>query len=128
MHQASLPCYNALYTPMHELPVTKGMLSIALEHATKAGASKITAINLVIGEMSGIVDDSVQFYFDFMSKDTLAEGALLTFERIPARFRCHACETEFSPVEREWICPQCGEWTVDIIAGKEFYVDSIEVE
>jgi hydrogenase nickel incorporation protein HypA/HybF len=113
---------------MHELPVTQGMLSIALEHATKAGASKITGINLVIGEMSGIVDDSVQFYFDFISKDTLAEGAVLHFERIPTRFHCHSCETEFSPAQGEWICPQCGEWTVDIIAGREFYVDSIEVE
>jgi hydrogenase nickel incorporation protein HypA/HybF len=113
---------------MHELPVTKGMLSIALEHAAKAGAKKITRINLLIGEMSGIVDDSVQFYFDFVSKDTAAEGATLSFERVPACFRCRACETTFSPSDREWTCPQCGELSMEIVAGREFYVDSIEVE
>ncbi len=113
---------------MHELAVTQSMLSIALEHAAKASATKIIRINLVIGEISGIVDDSVQFYFDFVSKDTRAEGATLNFERIPARFRCHACETVFSPENRQWTCPQCGELSLEIVAGKEFYVDSIEVE
>ena len=70
---------------MHELPVTQGMLSIAVEHAERAGAEKITAINITVGEMSGIVDDSIQFYFDFVSKDTPAEGALLNFERVTAK-------------------------------------------
>ncbi|MGB9300962.1 MAG: hydrogenase maturation nickel metallochaperone HypA [Anaerolineae bacterium] len=113
---------------MHELPVTQGMLSIALEHAARAGAKKITAINLTIGEMSGIVDDSVQFYFDIVSQDTPAQGALLNFERIPARFRCKACDESFSLDSGQWACPHCGEWSVEIIAGREFYVDSIEVE
>ena len=113
---------------MHELAVTQGMLSIALEHASKAGAKKITRINLAIGEMSGIVDDSVQFYFDFVSKDTLAEGATLSFERVPARFRCRSCQTEFSPGEQQWTCPHCEELSLEIVSGREFYVDSIEVE
>jgi hydrogenase nickel incorporation protein HypA/HybF len=113
---------------MHELPVTQGMLAIALEHAQKAGAKKITAINLVIGEMSGIVDDSVQFYFDFIAKDTLAEGASLRFERVPTRFHCRACEQDFSDSDRNWVCPHCGEWTVEILSGREFYVESIEVD
>jgi len=113
---------------MHELPVTQGMLSIALEHAARAGAKKITAINLTIGEMSGIVDDSIQFYFDIVSQDTLAQGALLNFERVPARFRCKACDESFSLDGGQWACPNCGEWSVEIIAGREFYVDSIEVE
>ena len=114
---------------MHELPVTQGMLSIALEHAERAGAKKITAINITVGEMSGIVDDSIQFYFDFVSKDTPAEGALLTFERVPARFHCKACDEDFSVGDNgQWACPHCGAWSVEILAGREFYVDSIEVE
>ncbi len=115
-------------TAMHELAVTQGMLSIALEHAAKAGAKRITRINLLLGEMSGIVDDSVQFYFDFVSKGTAAEGAILSFERVAACFRCRACQTTFSPGDREWTCPQCGELSLEIVAGREFYVDSIEVD
>jgi len=113
---------------MHELSVTQGLLDIALEKAKGAQASKITAINLVIGEMSGIVDDCVQFYFDFLSKDSIASDAKLAFTRIPMQVRCRNCGFSFAPDKSAWSCPQCGQWNVEILSGQEFYVDSIEVE
>ncbi len=60
---------------MHELGITQSILSIAMEKASEIQASKITKINLIIGELSGIVDDCVQFYFDFLSQDTIAAEA-----------------------------------------------------
>lgn len=113
---------------MHELSVTQGMLDIALEKAKEAQASRITGINLVIGEMSSIVDDSVQFYFDFLSRDSIASGATLSFTRIPIQVRCRNCGLSFTPDKSLWSCPQCSEWDVEVIAGREFYIDSIEVE
>ena len=82
---------------MHELAVTEEILRVALEHAERAQATRITDIHLVIGALSTIVDDSMQFYFDFLSPDTIAAGAKLHFERIPARLRCRQCEHEFEP-------------------------------
>lgn len=82
---------------MHELSVTQVVLDIALEKAREARASRITAINLVIGEMSSIIDDCVQFYFDFLSKDIIASNAKLSFTRIPMQVRCRGCRFSFSP-------------------------------
>ena len=113
---------------MHELSVTQSMLNLALEHAERAGARRITRINLVIGELSGIVDESVQFYFDFVGKDTLAEGAQLAFEWLPARLRCCACGHEFALPDGNWACPVCQALGGEFIAGREFYMESIEVE
>jgi hydrogenase nickel incorporation protein HypA/HybF len=113
---------------MHELAVTEEILRVALEHAERAQASRITDIHLVIGDLSTIVDDSVQFYFDFLSPDTIAAGAKLHFERIPARLRCRACGSEFEPEERDYTCPQCGTLGGEVIAGREFYLDSMQVE
>ncbi|RLC87318.1 MAG: hydrogenase maturation nickel metallochaperone HypA [Chloroflexi bacterium] len=113
---------------MHELAVTQSMLDLALEYAGRAGAQRITRINLVVGELSGIVDDCVQFYFDFVSKGTLAEGAQLAFERQPARLRCRACGHEFTLQDGNWACPVCQAQGGEIIAGREFYMESIEVE
>jgi hydrogenase nickel incorporation protein HypA/HybF len=113
---------------MHELSVTEEILRVAVEHAERAQAKRITDIHLVVGSLSTVVDDSVQFYFDFLSPDTLAAGAELHFKRVPARLRCRQCEHEFEPQEMDWHCPQCNVLGGDVIAGKEFYLDSLEVE
>ena len=113
---------------MHELAVTQSILDIALSEAEKANAKRITSISLVIGDFAGIVDDSVQFYFDFISQDTLAQNATLSFCRIAARFRCRVCGTEFAPQDQDWSCPSCGAAGGEVIAGREFYIESIEIE
>jgi hydrogenase nickel incorporation protein HypA/HybF len=113
---------------MHELAVTEEILRVALEHAERAQATRITDVHLVIGDLSTVVDDSVQFYFDFLSPDTIAAGAKLHFTRIPARLRCRQCGTEFEPQERDYHCPQCETLGGEVVAGKEFYLDSMQVE
>jgi len=113
---------------LHELAITQRVLDIALEKAEEAHATRVTGINLVIGEMSSVVDDCVQFYFDFLSQDSIASGANLTFERIPAQLRCRQCGTCFTPDTPPWNCPKCHQWDVEILAGQELYIDSIEVD
>ena len=114
---------------MHELAITQNVLDIAVEKAREASAARVTGINLVIGDMASVVDDSVQFYFDFVSKETIAAGASLKFQRIPLKLRCRKCGREFGPeAGAPWTCPQCTEWDAEVLAGQEFYIESIEVE
>jgi hydrogenase nickel incorporation protein HypA/HybF len=113
---------------MHELAVTESILDISLRHAEKAGAKRIVSINLIIGQVSSILDDSVQFYWDMISDGTIAKGARLHFERIPAEMKCSDCGEEFSPDDETFLCPKCNSHRVKIIKGDEFRVDSIDVE
>jgi len=113
---------------MHEMAVTQSILDIAIKHAQQAGAARITRINLVIGEMSGVVDDSVQFYFDFLSKETIAEEATLVFDRRPAVYRCRECQATFHPEGLTWECPVCDALSFEVVSGREFRIESIEVE
>src|SRR4051812_21139498 len=76
---------------MHELPVTEAMLAVALDAASGHHASRITTIDLVIAELGSIVDDSIQFYFDPLSRRHSAEGAVLRFRREPAEVVCWMC-------------------------------------
>lgn len=113
---------------MHELAVTESVLQIAERHAQQAGASQVTDIYITIGQLSSIVDDSVQFYWDIISAGTLCQGAQLHFERIPARLSCQDCGHEYSIPTALEPCPNCGGYHVKVVAGEEFFVDSIAIE
>ncbi len=113
---------------MHELSITQNILSIALEHARAVQAKKINKIDITIGELSGIVDDCVRFYFDFLSKDTIAAQATLCFHQTPLKLRCRNCQAVFTPGDTNWLCPSCHEPKVDVISGREGYISSIEVD
>lgn len=111
---------------MHELSITEGILSIALG---AAGGQRITAVNLVIGDLSSFVDDSVQFYFDILSRGTSAEAATLNFVRVPATALCADCGRTFeTKAPLAPACPHCGSAHLVITGGRELRVESIEVE
>ena len=115
---------------MHELPITQSLLEIVLRHAERAGASRITGIDLALGVFTNYVSDSIQFYFDIISRGTPAEGAILHIHRIPATCYCWDCGQNFTwgerilPVE----CPHCKGAASQFTGGDEFYVESMEVE
>ena len=113
---------------MHELSVAQSILKIGLQHAEEAEAKRITDLNIVMGELSSIVDDSIQFYWDIIAKDTIAEGATLHFRRVPAELQCLTCLEKYHPTYKELICPKCGGVGAKIIAGEEFLLESIDVE
>jgi hydrogenase nickel incorporation protein HypA/HybF len=112
---------------MHELSVTESLLEIALRHARQSNANRVINLYLVIGQLSSIVDDSIQFYWELISKDTPAEGAILHFERLPATFSCLDCGCEYSPAG-DLSCPTCHSAHVRVKAGGEFRLDAIDVE
>ena len=113
---------------MHELAITQNMLDLVLEEAKKAGAQRVERINLVVGEMSGIAGESVEFYFEFLSKDTIAHGATLSFKSTETQARCRNCGELFTIEEISQSCPSCQHSNIEIVAGNELYVESIEVE
>jgi len=113
---------------MHELSVTEEILKITLEHARQADADRVLTVNLVVGELTGFAGESIQFYFDLLSKGTEAEKALLSIKRVPTQAHCKACREDFSPDQMNWACPRCGGLMDEVVSGKEFYVESIEVE
>ena len=112
---------------MHELSITQNILEIATEQAELAGATKVTNVYLVIGQLSSIIDDSVQFYWDIISKNSIAENAKLHFCRVEAEIKCLECHHQYK-LENELIpCPECGSINIKFITGDEFYMERIEI-
>jgi hydrogenase nickel incorporation protein HypA/HybF len=113
---------------MHEMSIVESMLDTVLEKAQEAKATKVLRVYLVIGELSGVINDSVDFYFSFLAKDTIAAEAKLFFMRPPTQVRCRNCGTVYSPENMNVTCPNCKERKIEIISGRELYIDNIEVE
>lgn len=111
---------------MHELSITESILEIALRHMREAGASRVTDLYLVIGELSTVVDESVQFYWDIITVDTPAAGSRLHFRRVAAEMTCLNCGRKFGPRDA-LACPACDGIDIRIDAGEEFFLESIEV-
>ncbi|MFY9330013.1 MAG: hydrogenase maturation nickel metallochaperone HypA [Georgfuchsia sp.] len=115
---------------MHELSVIADILKIALKHAESNRARKVVRIRVKIGLLTDFYEEWMQRYLDFSSKGTIAEGAVIEVEWVPAIFRCEACKKGFAVKNREvmdFVCPHCASEKVVFISGREFFVKEIEV-
>jgi hydrogenase nickel incorporation protein HypA/HybF len=113
---------------MHEQSIVESLLDLVLEKAQEANAEKVLRIYLVVGELSGVEETAVEFYFGFLGQNTIADKAELFFMNVPAELRCKNCGNVFTFENRKQNCPVCDKNKVEIISGRELYLDSIEVE
>ncbi len=112
---------------MHELAVTQGILDIAVKEADKKNGRRITRISIKLGALSGMVPDCIQEYYDIISEDTPAYKARLDFDIVPAVIKCNECGSESEIKRYRLRCPVCDGNKVELIHGRELYIDSMEV-
>jgi hydrogenase nickel incorporation protein HypA/HybF len=113
---------------MHELSITESLLNTASDYARKNNAKKVTVLNLVIGELSGIVDESIQFYWNMISENSICERSILHFEKRKAIMICLSCQKEFELAGELSPCPSCSSMDLKFLTGNEFLLESIEIE
>ena len=113
---------------VHEISVMTALLDSVEAHATRIGAKKVLAINLVIGERASIIDDSLLFAFDLLTLGTRAEGAALNVRRTRMRFHCAPCDDDYHRTGTDFRCPRCGAVGQVTDEGSELLIESMEVE
>ena len=112
---------------MHEISVMQSTIEIAIEHAQARSAEKIHRIHMRVGALAGVVIDALEFAFPIVAQGTMAEGATLEIEFVPALCRCSTCGSEFEPKDFFYECPNCQALTVDLLHGKELDLAFLEV-
>ncbi|KAJ53362.1 hydrogenase nickel incorporation protein HypA/HybF [Clostridium tetanomorphum] len=113
---------------MHELSLTQSIVKICIEEGNKNNLKKIEEIRLKVGELSGIVPQCIQYYFDIISKDSILQGAEIKVERIPIEIQCRDCNNICVMEKINFCCPNCNSFNIKILKGNEFYIDSIKGE
>lgn len=112
---------------MHEVSLMEQTVDMAVACAIAQGAEKIHTIKLRIGDLSGVIPEAMQFAFSVVTAGTIAEGATLAIESVPARCYCPTCQQEFEPQDIIYACPNCDQLSTEIRQGKELELAAVEV-
>jgi hydrogenase nickel incorporation protein HypA/HybF len=113
---------------VHEMGITSSILAASFDAARDAGATRITEIRISVGELTETVDFALQFAFEALTPDTIAEGATLVIEKIPAKSRCLECGNVYEHDRFQMVCSECGSMAVELLQGRELRIDSIEAD
>jgi hydrogenase nickel incorporation protein HypA/HybF len=122
---------------LHEFSAACSIVETALKAAESNMATKVSVVNVEVGEFTFLIPEQLKFNFDIASRNSILEGAELHINTIKGRLRCDECAFEgeskvdpnlpnqiavFAPMK----CPRCGSSSTKIIGGKDFIITSIE--
>jgi hydrogenase nickel incorporation protein HypA/HybF len=110
---------------MHELSLAEAVVRICCEHAD---GRRVTAVELNVGRLRQVVPDALGFAFELVAQGTPVEGAALQIHEVPVRVACGVCGVETEIERFPLACGGCGGFAVEIVAGEECHVESLEVE
>ena len=112
---------------MHEVSIMDDAVRMAVDAAKKAGASRVLALRLRVGALSGVVPEALRFAFDVVCRDTIAEGSSLEVTTVPAAAWCPVCSAEFQCADFINECPRCHNPNGELRRGRELEIASIKV-
>ena len=109
---------------MHDLSIADAIVAIASDHAQ---GRRVASVEVKIGRLRQVVPDALEFSFGLVAAGTAVEGARLDVEHVAPRVYCPRCELESDVTEFPLACAQCGSVGVDVVAGDELLVESLEL-
>jgi hydrogenase nickel incorporation protein HypA/HybF len=109
---------------MHELSLAAAIVAIAEQHAA---GRRIARVEVRVGQLRQVVPDALLFAFEFAASDTLADGAQLVLEHVPATGDCRACGARSELPGFPLACGTCGTLDLEVVTGEELCVDALDV-
>ena len=100
---------------------------MAEEYLKENKGTSVEQINLVVGDYSGYVADSINLYFDIIAEGSPCEKVKLNIERVKPKLKCTSCQEYFERKPFSFECPYCKGDGEPTEIGKEFYLKSIEI-
>jgi hydrogenase nickel incorporation protein HypA/HybF len=110
---------------VHEFSLASAISETAIRHAA---GRRVTLVSLRVGRLRQVVKDTLDFYWDITTRDTVCAGSRLEIDDVPARLHCSGCDREWEIEVPAFVCGDCGPAGVTVLTGEEFQVESIEVE
>ena len=113
---------------MHEMSVAQNVLEIVHQFTPVQEIPNVRSVRLRIGELAGVVPESLEFCFKVLIEGTPLQGAALAIEHVPLTIRCKNCNTTSKLEFPVFVCPSCNSSDVELKSGTEFHVVEIELQ
>jgi hydrogenase nickel incorporation protein HypA/HybF len=108
---------------MHEMSVAVAMVEQVTETPAAAASGTVSAVRLRLGELAGVVADSLRFCFSLACAGTVLDGAELLIDHVPGRARCTPCGAEWATgMPPQLCCPQCEGGSAELVSGRELQI------
>jgi hydrogenase nickel incorporation protein HypA/HybF len=112
---------------MHEMALCESILQLITEQARAQSFARVRRVWLEVGSLAAVEIPALRFGFDVVTRDTLAEGAVLEIVEIPGRAWCMPCGESCTLAARGDACPRCGGYQLQVIDGTQMRVKELEV-
>ena len=113
---------------MHEMSVAEGIVQVLEDEAQRQAYQRVKAVWLEIGPLACIETSALEFCFEAVTRDTLAQGAALKIIALPGTAWCMQCANTVEITARYDPCPQCGSFQLQVTGGDELRIKELEVE
>ncbi len=113
---------------MHEYGISKNIIETLKNLKKEKSFGTIVEVKIVAGKLLQIVPDSLQFYLDIIKQDTEFSDTKFYFRENKLKIKCNDCGKSSEVEEMEFKCPVCESENIEIVDGKEFFIESVKVE
>lgn len=111
---------------MHEASLCAALLLLVQEEARRHRAERIVTVRLGVGVLAAVEARALAACFELLAEGTLAEGAKLVTDPVPAAAVCRACGRAFPLFRPRDVCPDCGGAALDVTGGLECTLTGLE--
>jgi hydrogenase nickel incorporation protein HypA/HybF len=110
---------------VHELSLCRSIVAISARHAQ---GRRVVSVRVRVGHLRQVVPDTLVSCFELLAPAEGLGGAVLEIVEIPAQVLCNACGATTALERFELRCGSCGGSDLEVVAGEELFVESLEIE
>ena len=122
---------------MHEYTITSNIIEEIIHALQAEGNCKVVAVTLGFGPFTHGSFDSILFWWDVLSKDTIAEGSKLHYKSLDGELFCPTCDEIIKVSQANnypkdeylqiFVCPKCQSLQTEIKSGEEIIIIDVEI-
>jgi len=113
---------------MHEMSLAENMLQLIEDASLEQEFTQVKTVWLEVGQLACVEKESLRFYFDVVTQDSVARQAKLEIIDVAGQALCNQCHQTVLIASHYEACSHCGSYALQITQGDGMQIKELEVE